>query len=512
MHGSVDTDFSFLEGSPTETVVDAPVTTGGHRRPKRKRKVAKWTAIGVAGTLLLGGGAATALLMSLDPRLPDLPEVTGTRPPKPANNAMNILIMGTDTRDGANDKYGRQGEGERSDTTILLHLSATGDKAVALSFPRDSMVKIPDCETGGKTVTGRTDMINSAFAYGGAACTVKTIETLTQIRIDHFLKVDFTGFKGIVDALGGVEICAPAPINDRDSKLVIERAGLQTINGEQALGWVRVRHIGDGTDIGRIQRQQQFLASVMKKATSTGVLGNPVKLTKLIRATSSSMAADRGFGMKTMLSLGAKLKDVNLDKIEFKTVPWRYATTEERQASKLNNGRVFWTDDAYTLFDAIRLDNKLPAQPKTRPKPPAGSATTSSATASTADATTPAKPLPPARIKVKVYNGTSTKGLAGRAVATLTSRKYTASLGSTTTYGDGTLAKTVIRYGPGGKAAAVQFAALVPGAKIGPDAKSAPGTVHLYLGADFKDFSTAGLALPEVAGQFKASDDICKVR
>ncbi|WP_344838368.1 LCP family protein [Actinocorallia longicatena] len=456
----------------------------------------KWTAIGLAITLALGGiGGFVAYKYFWNNIKPidEIPDPPGKPRPAKLNNAMNILLMGTDSRAGANTRYGRE-DGERSDTTILLHLSAGGQRAVAISFPRDSMVQVPDCQVGKKTVPGGFRMINSAFAYGGATCTVQTVEALTKIRVDHYLKVDFTGFKNIVDALGGVEICAPYPFTDRDSKLTITKSGRQKINGEQALGWVRVRHIGDGTDIGRIQRQQQFLSSVIKKATSQGVLTNPLKLTKFVNAATKSLSADRGFSGGTIIDLAGKLKGLNLAQIEFKTIPWRYALPAERKAHKDWNGRVFWLPQAEDLFTALRQDNKVPA-PADTPKPAATTAT---------------RPIPASKIKVRLYNGTLTSGLAGRAVTTLAAKKYQASLGSTTTYAGGTLPRTLLRFGPGAKAAAAQVAALLPGTRPKGDPKLAPGTVYLYLGADFTAFSGLTTPLPKSAGDFTAKEDICK--
>ncbi|NJP25614.1 hypothetical protein FLW53_15705, partial [Microbispora sp. SCL1-1] len=165
---------------------------------------------------------------------------------RPVNEtgAINVLLVGSDTRAGDNKKYGQHlvNDGERTDTIMLLHVSPNRDGATLLSFPRDSMVMIPACYNKNKTlVPAHLGMINSAFSDGGMICTRRTIETLTGIRIHHYVKVDFTGFKNIVNALGGIEICLPQAVNDKKAKLQLP-AGRQIVKGEAALGYVRLRY------------------------------------------------------------------------------------------------------------------------------------------------------------------------------------------------------------------------------------------------------------------------------
>ena len=198
---------------------------------------------------------------------------------------MNILLLGSDSRDGDNKAYFSPDiSGERSDTTILVHISPNRDHAVAISFPRDSMVQVPQCtKKNGQKVPPFFGMINAAFAYAGAPCTWKTIESTTDIHIDHYVKIDFTGFKRVVDALGGVEICVPHAVNDPRANLSL-RAGRQVVKGNDALGYVRTRYgIGDGSDLERIQRQQKFMASVVNKATSGSMLTDPARVVQVPR-------------------------------------------------------------------------------------------------------------------------------------------------------------------------------------------------------------------------------------
>lgn len=183
------------------------------------------------------------------------------RPPK-ISDAVSILFIGSDGREGGNAAYGgRDFVGERSDSLLLAHISPD-NRVIVVSFPRDSLVDLPSCEPYGDTegTDGYYGMINAALFHGGPPCVVKTIESLTQIRIDHFVHLSFVGFREMVDALGGVEMCIPLPLHDERSKLDLE-AGTQVLDGEQALAFVRARYeIGDGGDLGRIDRQQMFLA------------------------------------------------------------------------------------------------------------------------------------------------------------------------------------------------------------------------------------------------------------
>ena len=336
-----------------------------------------WVAVGLAvvlvGTSLVAYGTYRKLQGNITHE--DVTAELGTHRPPKLNQALNVLLIGSDQRNGANAKYGKA-EGERSDTIILLHFSPGGKKAIGISFPRDSMVQLPSCKSAtGKTVPGGLNMINSSFNNGGAGCTMHAIETLTGIRVDHFVKVDFSGFKQVVDALGGVEVCLPQRIDDTDSKLHLS-AGRHVIKGDTALAYVRTRHgVGDGSDIGRIKNQQKFLAAVVKKATSNGTLTNPGKLYSFFDAATKSVTTDKDFTIDEMKKVAGSLQGMSAGKVQFVTVPWgAYAPDPNRLA---------WRQpDANNLFAAIRSDNRIQA-----PAP----ATKAS--------------VPPAQIKVRVING-----------------------------------------------------------------------------------------------------------
>jgi LCP family protein required for cell wall assembly len=208
------------------------------------------------------------------------------RPDKPTS-ALNYLIVGADTREGLTKeqrKLLRVGStktaaGSRSDTMLIVHISKSRDKATIISIPRDSLVTIPEHPTSsgsGKIIPAALGKINAAFAFGGPPLLIQTIEDETSIRIDHYIEIGFAGFAGMVDSLGGIEVCTQKDIDDPGSHLVLA-AGVHTLNGIEALKYVRTRDFDGLGDIGRMQRQQQFMSAVLRKLTSTGVLLNPVK-------------------------------------------------------------------------------------------------------------------------------------------------------------------------------------------------------------------------------------------
>src|SRR6516225_555196 len=218
-----------------------------------------------------------------------------TTSPSPAVNwasarrswtAQNILIIGSDSRSGTHG-YGRGIQGSRSDTSMLLHIPPTHTGAIVISFPRDTMVPIYSCQADGQghhgqqAQPGSLEQLNWTFSYGGAACLWRTLEQVTRIHIDHFIEVDFSGFKSIVNDVGGVPVCLPYAIRDPASKLNLP-AGKSVVQGAQALAFVRERHIGLGSDLQRISRQQIFLASLAQRVKQSSSLSDPTKLYSMV--------------------------------------------------------------------------------------------------------------------------------------------------------------------------------------------------------------------------------------
>ena len=277
---------------------------------------------------------------------PEAVEVSGPKRP------MNVLVMGSDSRDGT--KIGGDTPG-LSDTTILLHLSADRSRAYGVSLPRDAMVDRPECTTkdGKQKIPPALTQFNAAYAVGGPACTIRTVEKLTDVRIDHFVVINFAGFQDMVNAINGVTICVPKEVNDTVGKIYLPE-GTYKVNGRQALDYVRVRHdLGAPTgDIGRMKRQQSFIAAMITKVVSAGTLANPVRLFKFLNAATQSLTTDTGFAhLKELASLGTELKDIGLDRIKFITVP--------NEPWPQDNNRLVWTSEANDLWKRIRNDQAL---------------------------------------------------------------------------------------------------------------------------------------------------------
>jgi LCP family protein required for cell wall assembly len=267
------------------------------------------------------------------------------RPPTASPDAIgnvpvNVLLIGSDTRGGGNERLGGgAGAIGRSDTTILLHVYADHRSAVAVSIPRDALVDIPRCRLpdGSWSKPRAQTMFNTAFSVGGSrtgnpACTQNTVEKLTGLRVDHTIVVDFEGFAAMTEAVGGVDVCVPHNVYEGDlnphhgsrGKLVFAR-GRQTVTGRKALDYVRLRHgMGDGSDIGRIERQQAFLASMVAKIRGQGL--DPTTLLPLADAATRSLTVDPGLdSTNKLLSFALSLRKIRLDDITFVTVPWRYS-------------------------------------------------------------------------------------------------------------------------------------------------------------------------------------------
>jgi LCP family protein required for cell wall assembly len=306
---------------------------------------------------------------------------------------INVLIMGTDTRTGQGGGFGNpsktaSGRGH-SDTTILLHVSGDRTRALALSIPRDTWVTRPVCKGSG-TVEGK---FNEAFSIGGPACTIKAVEAITDVRVDHFVVVDFKGFIGVVDALDGVPICLKEAVDDKDSKLSLSK-GTHVLNGEEALAFARTRKtLGDGSDISRINRQQVFLSAVVRKATEKNVLTDLPALYNVLDATTKSLTTDPELGsVEQLKDLAVSMQGLSPSKVQFVTVPW---------VSRGDGENVLvYEPKAAPIFKAMRNDTAWPPKSTT----PEGG-----------------KPLvtAPSAVRVKVLNGSGTPGLAAQAAEQL---------------------------------------------------------------------------------------------
>ncbi|MEW2352537.1 LCP family protein [Spirillospora sp. NPDC029432] len=469
-------------GDDDRTPAGEQTSEGGRKVRTRKRRILRRTAFGVAALLLLTGAGAAGLYYDIMGGIEqrDADRQLGTDRPKKLNKSLNILLLGSDSREGDNARYGAAAgmTGARSDTAILLHLSPNRDQAVGVSFPRDSMVKIPSCRKDkGGTVPGRFGMLNTAFAFAGPTCTWKTLESLTGIHIDHFVQIDFAGFKRVVDALDGVEICVERPVNDPRAELFL-KAGKQTVKGEDALGYVRARYsLGNGSDLERIERQQKFMASVVDKATSSEILTDPAKTYKFLKAATKSMTTDDDLDLAAMRKLAEGLKGMSAGQVRFVTVP------VERYAPDPN--RVQWDQDAAgRLFEAIKHDNDLPAAAPAKPRP--------------------ALPAP-SKVKVTVVDAGADGRLVKRVTDQLKRRGFKVAK-KTEKAPAGTESR--IAYAPAAESQASALAKVVPNALLTTDPNAPGDGVRLIIGKPGVRLAPA--AIDNIHGGVKPGQNLCK--
>jgi len=284
---------------------------------------------------------------------------TGSPDPADANagNALNILLMGSDARDGKNGKIGgKVAEGMRNDTTLIMHISADRSRVDLVSIPRDATVKTPTCKYfDGTTIKGSTGDFNVAFSNGGrhgdpaeaAACAINSVQNLTGLKIDHWAVVDFTGFEDMINAVGGVPMCVPERIVSKKAKLDLD-AGPQVLNGKEALGLARMRtaEVGNvsGSDLQRIARTHQLLRQLSRVILSKNLLTDAGELTQFLKATASSLTMDTGLGStKYMLGLAFSLRNIDPAAIRFYTVPWKL-TDDYLDVIILKSAKTMWAE------------------------------------------------------------------------------------------------------------------------------------------------------------------------
>ena len=330
----------------------------------------------------------------------------------------NLLIMGSDSREGdGNDSYGVVG-GARSDTTLLVHLYNNRKDAIVVSIPRDSWVELAACtRPDGSTTIPYSTKFNAAFAFGGPVCTIKTIEKLTDVRINNFVVLNFNAFKTVVDAIGGVEVCLTTPAYDpvvpgRGGSGLNLPAGYSTISGEQALAFVRAREsLGDGSDLSRIKRQQDFIGSMIRGMTDKGLLTNPPMIYRVLGAITSSIETNPEFAnIEALQNFALSLGGLSPARIKFVTLPFELR----------GDGNVYWTAETDELWTALRTDQPWP------PVEPEATASSSPTPPGAAVATTDPTPagLTPAEINVAVLNATTTVGRGSTAAEELKTQKF----------------------------------------------------------------------------------------
>lgn len=397
----------------------------------------------------------------------------------------NLLLVGTDGREKITAeekrKYRLGGAGCRcTDTIMLVHLSAERDRASVVSLPRDSYAEIPEHTdaTTGERHKAHPVKLNAAYSEGGPALTVRTVEHMTGVKIDHYLEVDFTSFMRTVDTVGGVEICTTRPMKDSHTGLDLP-VGSHRLGGGEALQYVRSRHVDGAADLGRMQRQQRFMAALIHQASSSGVLLNPVKLRSVASTALDSVRADKDFGTEQMLALGRAMRGFSAASSEFTSVP----VGDVSHRVKGIGSTVKWdTDKAERLFRRLREDKPLTPP---RPKAPA---------AAPVD-------VAPQQIRVQVYNGTRTDGLGHRVDEALRATGFDTTR-TPRNGGDGSVKRTYISYDPRWDRSAKSLRTALGGCELRA-AKGQGPTMKVMAGEDF-DGVTAVRAEERRQGEFGA--------
>ncbi|WP_185124424.1 LCP family protein [Streptomyces sp. TLI_185] len=417
--------------------------------------------------VLASAGIGHAVVTSLDAGIARVDPFKDMKNRPKAGHGMNVLLVGTDGRDRISEeerhRYHLGGEPcHCTDTIMIVHISADRERATVVSLPRDSYAMTPahTDDKSGKRIPGHPIKINAAYAEGGPNLTVQTVEDMTHVKIDHYLEVDFTSFMKTVDVLGGVSVCTAFPLKDTYTGLDLP-AGTHVLNGGQALQFVRARHLDAASDLGRMKRQQRFLAALIERATSSGILLNPMKFRDVTRAVLGSVRADKGFGTDELLDLGRAMRNFSPSSSEFTTVPigdMGYVVPGIGETLKWD------TSKADRLFQSLRDDKPLAVRPS-RPQP------------------VPVE-VDPQQIHVQVENGTPTEGLGKRVDAAL------AATGFRTTRmpadaEDHSVKRTVIVYDPGWDRSAKALATALPGSEL-REVQGLGPTLKVIAGADFK--------------------------
>ncbi|MFJ5996109.1 LCP family protein [Streptomyces sp. NPDC092370] len=477
-------------GAPEE-----PVPGRRGRRPVKKvskgRKVLLWTGGTMAFVLVAGAGAAYFYIEHLNDNIASVSDDGASTGGFQKDKAINILLIGTDKRTGkGNDKYGDAGSVGHADTTILLHVSRDRSNATALSIPRDLIVDVPDCPTtqedGTQKVIPGTQQVrfNTSLGQDGRtpSCTMRTVTELTGVKPDNFMVADFNAVKTLTSAVGGVEVCVGKDLDDPDSHLKLSK-GTHTIEGEQALAFVRTRHaVGFGGDLSRIGLQQQFLSALMRKLKSNDTLTSPAKMLDLAEAGTKALTVDSQLdSIGKLKDLGLELGKLNTENLTFATIP-----VVDNPAEKVKATVVLNESTAPKVFEMIRNDVSFTAVKARKKKDAAAVAARLKGTKSSAS-----------EVRVRILNGGA---LAGSAQETLSWLQNEEGVTKSENAGNApaSLAKTTLEYAPDQADQARRLAdimglsgsAMKPG-ESATDSQGLPA-MTLTLG---KDFEGAGVSL-----------------
>jgi LCP family protein required for cell wall assembly len=474
-----------VAGTPAPRV---PVDERGPRRPgpglspraamsaRRQRRFLATTGA-MSALVLFGTGAAWGFQTYVVGAL-DRVDVGGLGEGDGPKGALTVLIAGVDRREGLTKEQQRRARlgseaGERSDTLLLVRISRDHDRVTVVSLPRDSLVTIPAHKANGveaaagTPIPARQGKLTWAYQYGGATLTVETVKRATGVSIDHYVEVNFYGFVHMVDALGGVDVCVEQAVDDKKSGLRLP-AGTSHVNGLQALAFTRARYtLTGGSDLGRIDRQQQFIAAMMRQALSSKTLSDPVKSTRFLQASLKSLRVDPKLA-KNLPGLVDQMKNLSTDSVVFAKIPLKSENYMTPINGSAPQSTVLWEGQKVNeLF--TRLDRDQAITPSKSPSP-------------TPSPTEEALTVPPGDISVVVRNGVGTQGLAARAGGDLRRAGFpvTVAPGVARTG----LKTTTIQYGRGRADSARTLAAALPGARL-KEVPALGSRLQIIVGADW---------------------------
>jgi LCP family protein required for cell wall assembly len=444
---------------------------GGHgaRLGRLARRAALVAAAAGSALVLVTAGTGHALLSWTSGSIERVDAFGGLtdRPPANADGSTTFLLVGSDARTGMTKKEMRRlhvgtqdtTAGRRADTMLLVQVSAERGAVRVVSLPRDSYVTIPaHTAQDGTEVPERRNKLNAAYAFGGPPLAVGTVERSTGVRVDHYLEIDFVGFVRLVDAVGGVDVCSPTRLRDRKAGLRLPK-GTTQVDGETGLAYVRARNLDARADLGRVERQQRFLAAMASRVTSRDVLLDPRALIRFLDAALSAVRADHELTEGQMVELGTRLRHVSGGDISFRTVPVADPSYRSRTAGSV----ALWDETAATeLFTAMREDT-APRRDRT---PPGQRAT-----------------VPPGQVRVQVYNGAGTAGLGTRVSGELAHRGFDVA-GPALDWTRTGMTRTRVRYDSRYTESIKTVAAALPGSRL----VSVPGlgrTLQVVVGSSY---------------------------
>lgn len=505
---------------------DPAARSAGRARPGQRRSGRRWLGGRYSTSTIVLGGLATFLALVLVGasltvyvkyrevwdsinRVDVSSDLHGKRPPADPN-AINLLLIGSDSRVGRNGAIGGRTNigGARSDTVMVVHIAPGAHQVVVISVPRDSVVPILSCTAedgtpGQNAQPGQVEQINSTFAYGGPGCLWETIEQTTGIHLDDFIAMTFVGFERAINALGGVQVCLPAAVDDPMSGLHL-KAGRQRIWGSQAVAFWRTREdLGMGDDLQRIQRDQFLMAALVQGIDHSGLLNSPSKMLTVIDALTRdrNITIDDGLSPGRLLQIAEAMHGISTASVQFVTVPWTsYAP---------NPNWVQWQQpNASKLFSAIAHDTKLPKTAKSGK----GKKGEQSATVA----------VKPSDVQVSVLNGTTTAQLATDTSNALAARGFNIA-GQPGDAPASTYTDSVIDYATAAQLPQAQLLAQQVGSasdvKLELDPQlSSTGPLQLILGSTFSSLQaaqpapTSSATIQNIAGTYggiTGSVDIC---